>query len=630
LTLDASFKVLENNTSPNENRPRIDFYWSGHLQRERISVPFSDETSNVRVTGKIAEQNCPLPENAALCMQSFAERVNEYGVPCVTDAGTAFITLGDLTAHNFKRNGAFVRQVPMLMRTAGNFVKSVIEFRVNSLTFTGGSKGTLPIDLQLAPCPINGGSAGEQLAEYIQNTMRMSHELEDAFEGTGNMRVPFNYSETGFQMLGPQLALPAVSYTMIDIPVSNDAFWNNALRCVLARHNQNPESIQTRKQQAILAMRICVFAIQCKPYIGDTIDKNVRGAMRPPNSSLVVPYENFGEALIGSHTAASAGDCEDLARGILIIYLAFIGYAFPAGATLLRACQAILREYVPLMVLACVHGQQLSDSDKNKVGGAHMTMLMFPMHYFKACLERSEEGARLSRMIPWPSKDKMGYGLPCQIGEGTGMLEVEAGADPKATFRAQVYSKMSSLAGLKKWLFQPLDSQGKATESRFFMAALEGFTPTLRHLFGRPEYGGFWLMNKDNKRGALFVDFLDQTDNFVLLPHPKMPEAVMQLIAEGMQMVAPSDPLTLSSVDAPVPASDIRLLDKLVSRTASLGRTPKENAYVSAFVSPHQMSETLGNDMWKDIQKYDFICAVSYDVERVTDMQPSYRVKFHL
>jgi hypothetical protein len=193
LTLSGQIRLVENNLSPEERNARIDFYLSGHFQRQRISAPVPDGEGSawqaIVVTGKIAARACPVPENAALCLQSFAERPNEYGVPCVTDAGTASISMGDLLGHNYERDGPFVRQLPLLMRTVENYVKSVIEFRVDSRAQIGYSAPP-NIALKLRPCPIGAAGdadAGQALMEYIQSTMKQAHALNNEYEGTGNM-----------------------------------------------------------------------------------------------------------------------------------------------------------------------------------------------------------------------------------------------------------------------------------------------------------------------------------------------------------------------------------------------------------------------------------------------------------
>ena len=172
LTLAAQIRVVENNTSPDEANPRLDFYLSGHFVRERISVPLTnaDAWQPIRITGLIAARACPVPENAALCIHSFAERLNDGGIPCVTDAGTASISMGDLVGHNFEQRGPFLVRRELLMRTVDNYVKSVIEFRIDSrdqLQFTSAAgSSAVPIDLTLAPCLVNGSVAGTELVEY--------------------------------------------------------------------------------------------------------------------------------------------------------------------------------------------------------------------------------------------------------------------------------------------------------------------------------------------------------------------------------------------------------------------------------------------------------------------------------
>jgi hypothetical protein len=92
---------------------------------------------------------------------------------------------------------------------------------------------------------------------------------------------------------------------MSETPKSNDHYWENAFTTVMDRDGLRPKDWErlnmTGKARAAVGT-VCYIA-QYLDYIGDTVDKNVKG--RRYDKNLVVPYENFGDAL-----AMSGGDCE--------------------------------------------------------------------------------------------------------------------------------------------------------------------------------------------------------------------------------------------------------------------------------------------------------------------------------
>lgn len=105
---------------------------------------------------------------------------------------------------------------------------------------------------------------------------------------------------------------------------------------------------------------------------------------------------------------------------------AFLAYDFntrngkaqtPYDATF-REMKVLMDQYVPIMSLEVVHGAKAEDHTESY--GAHMSDVVLPAHYAKACMERTADGKVLSKKLPWP-KD-MDTTLPVELGEGTGML----------------------------------------------------------------------------------------------------------------------------------------------------------------------------------------------------------------
>jgi len=658
LKIACQWRLKESHLSVAEKNPTLQVFLSGHFDRDLVTVSLSPQEgsqpgawNDLLVTGRVHVRACPVPANAALVFAGFCERTNgpssgeNDGVPCVVSAGNSHVLLSEIIGHNFVRNGPFVKELRQVMYTVGNLLKNVIELRVLSLDRDNGG-------ITFSNSLIGGASSVEQdLATYIQDLMNKARSIKDAFPGTSNMYVPFNYSNTGFELIGDsssspsgpeggggggQLALPALSYVVTETPKSNYHFWANCIERV-AERNKLGDVAKTWDNmslvdQAILAMDVIVYSVQYKPYIADTADKNDRSFEKTFNRNNIIPCEIFAETLPGSKTAASAGDCEDLAFSIMLNYVALsefdVDHPMCQGKkfqSVLRGMRTVLLGYVMIMSLDCVHGAQLSDVDKNKVGGAHMNIQAFPVHYFRACVRRAEDAFQKGVHVSdsWPFDEAhMGYGLPVLVLEGTGMLRVRSGADARAIIRRYVY-QAPSVAGAKKPLYHV-----KGEESKFFMAALEGFTNYFIRR-GRPDIGGFWYLNEKGERGARFIDFEQESDKVMLLSHPRIPQSVCSFINEVMQLRPPQPDLILDEKHRRehVPSPP---LDKLVQRVAGLGRVCAKNDFVSAYFSPMQTTPALCEQVWADVQKLDSVCKISYETEWITNEQQGYRVKFHV
>lgn len=284
LTINFSIWYKNTNFSPNERNPFVRCYLDARFDRDPVDVHLDKGLHDVKVSG-ILKDGHEITGSTALCFNSIAWRKNETGAQCMLDTGTAHATFADIQ-REIKRNGKYVHVLPMLMHTADNLQKAEIEISIDSL------------NCDFKPEPLGSQMAiNASITQYINSTLQIEQSMEETFgPQTANMRIPYDYSESGIQSTNG-VPLPAVAYVLSETPKTNDHYWENAFTTVMARDDLKPEDWErlnmTGKARATINM--ISYIAQYMDYIGDTVDKNQKGKRYDPN--LIQPYENFGETL---------------------------------------------------------------------------------------------------------------------------------------------------------------------------------------------------------------------------------------------------------------------------------------------------------------------------------------------
>jgi hypothetical protein len=658
VSVRLTITLLEPHTSPLERDVTLRCFLSGHFKRKSVCVPIDPENVGkpveTVVEGSVHRRAIPVPETAMLAFQGLATRLNDNDIPCTVSVGTTHLTIGSMVYHNFERDGAYVKRVPLIMHTVGNYEKGLLEISIKKRDHLQISSA-----ISFSPCPINANSAGQSLVQYLEKIQRLVRSIPNAFPGTDRMYMPLNLSEAGTQLLGGNVALPISSYLMLG-GLSVDYFvYANAFEVTCRRAGRKPHDWPkwSLQQKAIAMMEMLVYPVQYAPYLADLIDRN--DVSVSPNSvdmRKVQGKEEFGEFFLnqtdpktGKPKANRGVDCEDTGLGIVENTEAFQDHDFGPDvqakrqyALYFQEMQKILAGYFIILSLDAIRGQQVSDMTRNDVvGGAHCQPNAIPVHFAKEAFERTATmamaghiGAPISvgtAALPW-DMDNMGYGLPVLILEGTGQLKVWSGPDDREQIRRYVY-QAPSLSGMKTPIYHEdrrMDARiGKEVdvESKFYLAALSGVTSYFKRR-GRPDIGALHYVNEKGERGVRFTDLISMRKNVGLFLEPPMPQPVVDLIGEAMQVLVPPDPYTLdpSHRHEHVPNPH---LDELVKRVDSLKRPqgdPKD--FVSKYLSPFQVCKPLTDAVWRDMQKLESVSRVAYETEYISDGMMGYRLMF--
>lgn len=632
--------------------PELRTFFTGHFQRQAVRIPLgkphnhvnageksksnndnNDDGGAIKIVGTRAADLGDIPATAAIVFQGIAKHRNDYGVPCMIDAGTSHIMLTELDQHAWN-SGPFVKDIHLLMHTANNFDKGTVRITIEKQEHVN------LCGLKIAAMHINGASDTQLMVNYMKRVLDMGNRMGESRAGTEGVQCPYNFSQDGWQLLG--MPTPAQGYMINpELPVSNGLFWTNALERTMAHDGLKPHDWHklTKVQKARATIMMVVYPIQYLPYIGDKIDRNRR--KQQYRVQLKEGMEDFGQALV-----MWAGDCEDLAKGIMIIMAAFTSYTFGNNSNhnaqaaspvtlgdgqvvdtstpydaIFSEMQEYMEQYIPFMSLEVVHGAKAADSTEDY--GAHMSNNVEPAHVTKDQMERTKEGRAVSKRLPWPKK--MDRDLPVQIGEGTGQLDSYGYKDGLKQVRAYL-QQASVVRGFKVNL---ITEHGKA--SSFFVSSKQGWTNYFR-LRGATDGIGdaFWFTTEPNgTRGAEYTDIVNATDKVGLRPMPRMPDRVAQLTREAAMFRAPPEALVLTKQHAHTRS---KVLDRVVQHIDDLGRATdtRPSVVVPLSISPHQLDRHVADQMMEQFAELDRIWKLAYTCEDIVDGIHGWRLMVHV
>ena len=266
------------NTEPNtEHDPVIHVYMDatfGDTPFRRVAPLFPGTTAPSITTltthlFRFGSQAAELasPSYACLCFALSVVKINESGVPCMCDAGVAYISWNEIVAaavEGFVVGVAcllaysltpapprsLTRKLTFQMAEEDNLIKGWATVMVS---FDGS--GLQGFASTTAPPGLASVYVGDQLARLIDTHIAGCQAIEvgraDTITGTGNVRCPYYLGSTRSPLLRTDILPPAIAYLLCETPFSNRAFWENALTLVQGRYGI-PEFPQSQVWLALL------------------------------------------------------------------------------------------------------------------------------------------------------------------------------------------------------------------------------------------------------------------------------------------------------------------------------------------------------------------------------------------
>ena len=596
VNFNINVQLIKDEMSPEEKQPQLNVFLDARFKRKPITIGLNAQ--NVEITGQLPIDVEEIPQTATLCLSGFAWRKNNFGDECLMDVGTTHIPIGMIT------NGQKTFDLPLLMHTVNNYEKAKLEISVNSFNMD---------DVKV----VSRKYITSEMMQYINATIKTEERMPDTISSTANMRVPYDYSESGFEMT-KGTPLPAFAYVMGETPESNTLCWKNTFKIVMKRDDMEPSDFKRLSKVGkarVMALMMCCLT-QYLEYIGDTIDKNTK--RKKYLASRVVGCENFGSGLV-----TFSGDCEDLGTSIMMVYNSFIAHKFDSNEKTLIEIQQLATQYIPLLSLDAVNGAQVAD--KNAPKGAHINLNMVPIHQFRSWMRKTPEGKQLDNRLSSLYPKNIDSELLYMVGEGTGKLEPLGVHNPNTDLMGYVYG----LRSLRKFKKPIPRKQGEA--GSFLVGSLTGMTDYF--IKRGVNIGSLWYTTVENgkvSRGAYYRDMINDHPNVGIKMHEPVSKNNMDVIREAILTRDPPHDMVLTN-EYDYKYEKNEHLDHIVNEIENLDRTPGElHRYVPIYVRPYQIDVDLSSKMAYQLSGLKRVWKVDYALERITDEVFGYELRIYV
>jgi hypothetical protein len=651
-------RYLECDLAPEqlENRPVVQMFLSSHFERDQetggvVNIHLDEHDLSRAYVGSLVgglkREHKALPPMAAICIDSYAVHRNDQGHACYRTTGTAHVRLKDIV-QAVRAQGYYEGQLDLLMRTVvvsgdAPIKKGTVGLRVTALE-TGhavsfSSSSTSSSSALEAPIE----AIENSLVEYVQATLASQTSMPDLIKGIERVQAPMDISSVGISSTGGMF-LPAVAYAMAETPRANTDFFHNAYLTVLRRRNLKPSDwrdMDLKERCRIMGNMLCA-AVQTFDYVGDEVFLANRRIKTPSASGASggqrVGIEDFGPN-VGSWITA-ADDCETDGAAIKAVLAALCAVKLEKNVRVsedefghLREIQSLAQQYRPFLVLAVVHGAKIGDEEGI---GAHMYLCLTPDEQFRNGLARTPEGREMTRrMAPATAPPSVfssissgvreAERLPHLTCEGTGILDVIGYAQPPLLEEIRyVMSNAKSVHYYKREI-----PRKELAESTFYLADVLAISDTL--IKEGINVGSFVLCTADSsslKRGVYWTEHINSASPaYAVMPHPKIPQHVMDVIREANALNPPPRPLEID-YEKPMLGTDRHPdLDYLVQQVRTLKRTgQRARGSVDFVLRPHQFNRERIAEMLGDIRSLERIFDADYCLERITNTLYNYRV----
>jgi len=641
-----------------ESKPMVRLYFDTHLERSEADggiqmLAFDEHNLKKKYKGVLRARSISRLENkvpATMCigMAQFAQRRNEYGFACYTNAGSTHIKMKDLLAC-VERGETYDRELPLRMenlRINGGDALEKGRVRVIVKKLSIGRDIKIIKESQCAlGAPVD--EIATMLTDFISARMEDEAQIPDTWgEQTANVRAPMDISNTGIE-LTEKCFLPIEAFALNEPMVVNVGYFQNAAERQLIRRGltlKNDYALLDLARKAELMSEMCVFAAQSFDYISDTVDRSNRMKDKVYDPRLRQGMEDFH-----SLGVTLSGDCEDGGKLNQAMFKALLALVIDATQNPeLFEMQRIARDYTAWLTLATVHGAKADDNTERI--GAHMYLLWLPKEYVKQTLETNEEGRAVAARLPL---DFVHAGLPVLFGEGTGRIhtlgtgpetigshmKTAAAAgnirashpgcfDPLINARRYVGANMRTKGGIKTEI--PHD---RGAASPFYLGNLLVVTSDFLDL--GYNVGAFTMcqIQPDGQltRGAMFTDIINSNSNVALIPCRPIPTPIMKIIGEATALRTPMRPFTLDK-SKPMDGLEVHpLFERLKSSINSLKRVGDSPfGSVDLIFRPHQFDATSIDMMIADLTRMRHIHKVDYELEHMTNPVCTYRVMLYV
>lgn len=601
-----------------ESKPVLQTFFDGHFIRSELTGGVFNTHLDEHDLGKIYEGDIKaetpqtnIPITAAIGFRQYAERRNEFGMACYTNAGSGHVKMHEIIdGLKASKSGTFEKKVPLIMETTkllGEPVKKgEILFRVTSLK-KGNKVGFIPLDRCILGDATSEGNNAEAISQFIQKRVEFEANMRDTWDGIKNVRAPYSISTEGIELTGTCF-VPVEGFALVDSIDVNEEYFQNAMERSMIRQGLTNPKVDFRSldiaHKAELLVSICMYAAQSFDYISDTVDLSKRlqdTQVHAHVNKFVEAHRQDAFRRVGFEDfhnigVTASGDCEDGAKLGQILFHNFRLLKINASKyPELQELQTISEDYIAFLTLATVHGARVNDGVE-KVG-AHMYGLFLPKEQVKAYMGTTEQGRVWAERLPLTQKIEK---LPTLFGEGTGRIR-SLGTGPVELRSFRHPEMVRAFVGARPHLDHPRSYDPLFAERQYVgrnMATRGGLKAEISHDWGQPSnfYLGNLLVvtsefmdigenvgafvcgkidpqNRTITRGSDFVELITQQSTVALIPCEPIPPKIMDITREAATLRAPSRPFMLDATKIDPSVKQHPELERLKKAINGLGKT---------------------------------------------------------
>ena len=643
-----------------ESNPVLRVYYDTHFIRTEagggINTIHLDEHDSSKVYKNVLVATTDvlmankIPATACIGMAQYAQRRNEYDMACYTNAGTTHVSFGAIyKAMVTEKRSSYMVEKPLLLETT-RLMGEPVEKGVVRIKVTKVELGKRVKLLRTELCPLGApiSQIDNMVETFIQRRVKYEGSMADTWPGIKNVRAPMDISSAGIELLG-KCFVPIEGFAIEEPFESNVGYFENAYRQIMIRRNLDPDhdwNALDRVHRAEVMAAVCTYAPQSFDYISDTVDMSNR-LKEIYDLAKRLGFEDFN--CMGT---TLSGDCEDGAKLTQLIFFALCHLDMSNAGPILQEIQQIAKMYVYFLTLATVHGAKAEDQTEHI--GAHMYGMLIPKHQVLQALRSNEMGNQLLSKLPVDDYMKSA-GMPTLFCEGTGNIR-SLGPGPVMTVNGCVRSAAYT-GDLSK--DHPMSHDPLIVERRLIgllMKTKGGLKIEIPHDYGAPSnfylgnlllvtdewlrlgynVGAFICGNIDKQkkcitRGAKFIDIINQTDSFSMIPCEPIPQPIMDITREAVALRAPSRPFTFDKnkpVDGSVKNKELERLKTSINNLRRKGESPYGS--VDVFMRDHQFNAPSISRMIKDLKQIGPLYKVDYQMQPITNSVHTYRVMLYL
>lgn len=613
LRLKITFSHYKEHLAPKwrEHDPRLRVFLDRNFDREPVEFKLDADNPEASYAVEIegTAKTAKLSRIAAIGMKAYVTSPNASGVPCTVSAGSDFALLAAVMTQ-VREKGVFQKEIELRLHSVKNFPKGKITMTIqregvylsNGLVFDQKDY----ISDYFIGDKYEPGAGSSKLLEYINSTLEAKNALKEKVPAAARIRIPAYLGDPGLELTGG-VPLPAFGFLFYEVPKTNERFWINGVNIVLDREGWTTKDwphLSVNERGEVFKALACLVA-QHMPYKGDDIDANDRKTRY--NQALKVGCENFE----GSQEKG-AGDCEDLEQCIMVTVDALreakLGDNIPR---VLVDLKRMAYQYISGMSLDSVTSAAVTGANDGAQDlGAHMNLNLFPVAYFKECVERGSP--EVAKELPWDKFDLDTKDLPFKVAEGTGMYYSEEHIKDNHLVTGYVYPERC-FAVFKKPIFH---RQGQ--HSPFYREGLTLFVPDFIRVGKR--YSGFWYCDDKGYRGARFEDLENKSKSVGLKSHPEIPEVVFNIAQEAAKIRSPPMHFELTKVSE-MESHD--QMERIVAAVAKLHRKPKHDLSPAVmYTTVNLIGENEADAIIETLRRKTGVWKVSYKLEHICDALP--------